>query len=133
MGARVHVRSYWWEPESMLQEPESMLGVMGGAQSLCCRSQSLCQSCDYCVSPSPKNWVLGIFSLDQDLGTVGMGDSDLDSGLTIESYLKVKASYILINQKIFVSVMFGINLQKPLPGQANTCKLLSRSHVIVCK
>ena len=31
-GARVHVRSYWWEPESMLQEPESMLGVMGGAR-----------------------------------------------------------------------------------------------------
>ena len=24
-GARVHVRSYWWEPESML-------GVMGGAR-----------------------------------------------------------------------------------------------------
>ena len=22
--------------------------------------------CDYCVSPSPKNWVLGIFSLVQD-------------------------------------------------------------------
>ena len=26
-GARVHVRSYWWEPESML-------GVMGGARVL---------------------------------------------------------------------------------------------------
>ena len=31
-GARVYVRSYWWEPESMLQEPESMFGVMGGAR-----------------------------------------------------------------------------------------------------
>ena len=27
----------------MLLEPESMLGVIGGSQSLCCRSQSLCQ------------------------------------------------------------------------------------------
>ena len=24
-----------WEPESLLQEPESMLGVMGWSQSLC--------------------------------------------------------------------------------------------------
>ena len=39
--------------------------------------------CDYCVSP--KNWVLGIFSLSQDLGTVGTGDLDLDLGLTIQS------------------------------------------------
>ena len=50
--------------------------------------------CDYCVSPSPKNWVLGIFSLGQDfwvrtLGTVGTGDSDLDLGLT-ESRAKNK-------------------------------------------
>ena len=84
-----------------------MLLVLAGVDLHSCNNDKLC---DYCVSPSPKNWVLGIFSLDQDLGTVGMGDSDLDSGLTIESYLKVKASYILINQKIFVSVMFGINL-----------------------
>ena len=44
-----------------------MLGVMGWSQSLCCRSQSLCKSCDYCVSPNP----LGL-----DFGT-------LDLGLTI--------------------------------------------------
>ena len=35
--------------------------------------------CDYCVSPSPKNWILG---QGQDLGPVGTGDWDFDLGLT---------------------------------------------------
>ena len=34
--------------------------------------------CDYCVSPSPKNWVFGFFRLGLDLGSgfgpVGTGD-----------------------------------------------------------
>ena len=38
--------------------------------------------CDYCVSPSPKNWVLWFFRLGQDLGPVGMEDWDLNSAMT---------------------------------------------------
>ena len=42
---------------------------------------------DYCVSHSPKNWVLGFFKLGLDLGSnllgpFGTGDRDLDLGLT---------------------------------------------------
>ena len=42
--------------------------------------------CDYCVSPSPKNWVFGFFRLSltlgsQDLGPVGTGDWRLGLGL----------------------------------------------------
>ena len=65
--------------------------------------------CDYCVSPSPKNWVLGIFSLGQDLGTVGTGDSDLDLGLTIMEVFNVSVIQIykqnhcsLVYSQIFV-------------------------------
>ena len=43
--------------------------------------------CDYCVSPSPKNWVFGFFRLGLTLvriwGLLGQGIGDLDSGLTI--------------------------------------------------
>ena len=49
--------------------------------------------CDYCVSPSPKNWVLGIFSLGQDLGTFGTGDSDLDLGLTKINPVQILTTY----------------------------------------
>ena len=43
--------------------------------------------CDYCVSPSPKNWVLGFFRLlDRILDLLGQGIGDLDSGLTIEQF-----------------------------------------------
>ena len=39
--------------------------------------------CDYCVSPSPKNWVFGFFrlGLTLDLGPVGTGDWGLGLGL----------------------------------------------------
>ena len=41
--------------------------------------------CDYCVSPSPKNWVFGFVRLGldqgQDLGPVGTGDWGLGLGL----------------------------------------------------
>ncbi len=40
--------------------------------------------CDYCVSPSPKNWVLGFFRLGLDLwSNLRTGDLDLHLGLTI--------------------------------------------------
>ena len=49
-------------------------------------------SCDYCVSPSPKNLVFGFFRLVLGLGSnlgslglVGKGDWDFDLGLTIEA------------------------------------------------
>ena len=92
----------------MLLEPESMLGVIGGSQSLCQElwveprvyaagaGARVYASLVIIVSAPvhPKNWVLGIFSLGQDfwvrtLGTVGTGDSDLDLGLT-ESRAKNK-------------------------------------------
>ena len=43
--------------------------------------------CDYCVTPSSKNWVFGFFKLClvQDFGPVGRGDWYLDLGLTIMS------------------------------------------------
>ena len=43
--------------------------------------------CDYCVSPSPKNWVLGIFNLGQDFGS-GLGnrwDRRLGLGLGLDN------------------------------------------------
>ena len=53
--------------------------------------QRVCQgknfeNCDYCVSPSPKNWVFGFFLTwselrGQDLGPVGTGDWGLGLGL----------------------------------------------------
>ena len=52
--------------------------------------------CDYCVSPSPKNWV---FSTLSDLrvrtwGLLGQGIGDLDSGLTIGENYRKECKYI---------------------------------------
>ena len=43
--------------------------------------------CDYCVSPSPNNWIFGFFRLGLNLGVriwglLGQGIGDLDLGLT---------------------------------------------------
>ena len=43
--------------------------------------------CDYCVSPSPKNWVLGIFRLGQDFWdrTWDRWDGGLGLGLGLDN------------------------------------------------
>ena len=43
-GARVHVRSYWWEPESML-------GVMGGARVYAAGARVYVRSYGWSVEP----------------------------------------------------------------------------------
>ena len=46
--------------------------------------------CDYCVSPSPKNWILGFFRLCLDLGP-GLGtcwDRGWGLGLGLDNYVK---------------------------------------------
>ena len=45
--------------------------------------------CDYCVSPSPKNWVFGFFRLGLDLGP-GLGtcwDGGSGLGLGLDNFL----------------------------------------------
>ena len=54
--------------------------------------------CDYCVSPSPKNWVLGIFSLGHDfwVRTWDRRDGGLGLGLGLDnkcSSIKVLTVY----------------------------------------
>ena len=47
--------------------------------------------CDYCVSPSPKNWDLGFFRLGLNLGSgFGTGDWGLGLGLDNKSEICVK-------------------------------------------
>ena len=58
---------------------------------------------DYFVSPSPKNLVLGIFSLGQDYwvrtwGLLGRGTGDLDLGLTILHFISPPLSHLDIQE-----------------------------------
>ena len=61
--------------------------------------------CDYCVSPSPKNWVFGFFRLGVRIwGLLGQGIRDLDSGLTINEelfYAAIKYQYLPKNRILF--------------------------------
>ena len=49
--------------------------------------------CDYCVSPSPNNWVWGSELWVRILGLLGQGIGDFNSGLTI-MILKLLNSFI---------------------------------------
>ena len=41
--------------------------------------------CDYCVSPSPNNWLLGFFRLGLNLGS-GFGTGDWGLGLGLDNF-----------------------------------------------
>ena len=64
------VMGYGWEPESMLREPESMLGVMGWEpesllqepESMLLEPESIL-SCDYCVTQVLLVLTLGLWTL----------------------------------------------------------------------
>ena len=48
--------------------------------------------CDYCVSPSSKNWVFGLFRLSLNEGqNLGHGIWDLDLGLTVNVQREMKS------------------------------------------
>ena len=71
--------------------------------------------CDYCVSPSPKNWVFGFFRLRVRIwGLLGQGIGDLDSGLTISSIVLTVSLSLNID-------LVGVDSAAPCPG--NLCSV----------
>ena len=74
------------------------MGVRNAAYNLHCWADNIVVTpCDYCVSPSPNNWLLKFFILglnlgSLDLGPVGTGDWGLGLGLdnNIVEYIIVK-------------------------------------------
>ena len=54
--------------------------------------------CDYCVSPSPKNWVLGIFRLGQDFWdrTWDRWDGGLGLGLGLDNKPQINTDIVIV-------------------------------------
>ena len=83
--------------------------------------------CDYCVSPSPKNWIFGFFRLDLNLGVriwglLGQGIGDLDLGSTIV-FAPTGAQEVLIwDLRVSVRVLYAIERSEWL--QKSLCSIL---------